>query len=711
MNKKLYKLMNWPLIEEITYSESDRPHEILGPHQVETNTLVQAYFPGAGRVSLIVPEFDYEEEMELADEDGFFAALVPNYGDFKYHFIVKDNLGNSKKVYDPYSFESLFTEKDIERFKKGIHYSLYNFLGAHTCTLNDIKGTSFAVWAPNAIRVSVVGDFNNWDGRVNQMRRLGDSGIFDIFIPGVEEGDSYKYEIKVKNLTTYLKTDPFAFATSKLPDTSSLVSHNEFNWTDEEWIKKRSETDYTQTPISVYELNLNTYFETDDNVPKLSDVSKKVISEIKNLGFTHVEILPLMECYDRDSLGYKTNSYYAPSSRFGSLDEVAAFIDDFHRAEIGVILDWAPHHFPTDEYGLADFDGTKLYENPDVNRRYHPDWGTLQYNYRSLQVSNFLITNALFWVERFHADGLRLDNLASMLYLDYGKENMAWTPNMYGGNEDLDAIEFVKHLNSIIHKRNPGILMIAEANTAFPRITESLDEYGLGFDFKWNDGCLDDYMSYIKLDPYFRAHNHDLLTLSMIYAYSERFILPLSHEEFPEGVKSFFYSLSGSKEEKLANVRLSLSYLFTHPGRKMVYMGSEHDYDNQIKESIKTLNNLYVNEPALSRLDEYSDGFEWINCMSSQNSCISFLRKTDRVEDTLLVVANFSGIEQKLQVGVPMKGTYKEIFTSEDAKYGGSKNGVRRTKSSIDGEWDGRPYSIKTEIPALSLTIYKYLGE
>ena len=703
MTNKLYKLMNWPRIEEIIYSESPRPGEVLGAHQVGTSTLIQAFFPKAKRVSLCVPSLDYDKNMELADEDDFYAALIPTYGKFDYYFLVKDVEGEATKVIDPYSFESIFEEKDLERFSKGIHYSAYRLLGAHSKEMKGIKGVSFAVWAPSAQRVSVVGDFNNWDGRIHQMNLVKDTGIFEIFIPGIKKGEKYKFEIKLRDGLTYLKGDPYAFSSELRPANASIVSDTDFTWHDSEWLKKRIKFKNSD-PISVYEVYLGAYPE-DLGYEGIAD---KIIEHVKETGYTHVEIMPVMEYTDDNCLGFDTACFYAPTSRYGSPEEFAKLIDKLHLAGIGVILDWTPSHFPKDLNGLCDFDGTKLYENPDPKRMSYNDIDALRFIYSRFEVSNYLIANGLFWIERYHADGLRIPSVSRMLYLDFGKIDGEWSPNMYGGNEDLDAIEFIKHFNSISHKRNPGIITIAEENSAYPKVTGELEDNGLGFDYKWNNGWANDYVNYIKFDPYFRAHHHNDLTFSMIYAYSDRFILPLSHDLVDRGQMSMFDKMPGDEFDKYANLRLSFAYMYAHPGRKHIYMGE----DENLYPLIKTLNELYLNEPALNVLDDYSDGFEWVNCISPEKCFVSFLRKGEDDKDLLLVVANFAGIDQKLKIGVPFLGTYKEIFNSDDVKFGGNKQSSnKRARKSSKGEWDGRQYFTKIDISKLSLIIFKYMGE
>ena len=513
MTNKLYKLMNWPQIEEITYSECDNPHKLLGPHKQGSKMLVQAYFPGAEKVTIhwkktgqVGEAFLTDVPMELADEEGYFAALV-NAGKMSpYEYVVeygktKEHAAYRKICGDAYRHVPQITKEDMDRFAAGIHYTIYEKLGAHPMELDGDEGTYFAVWAPNVMRVSVVGDFNEWDGRIHQMRRLGDSGIFELFIPGAEVGDCYKYELKIKGGLTYLKADPYGNAAQKRPETASVIADiRNYQWEDDEFLKRREKYQCGNAPVSVYEMYLGSFVTPGEGQDYVNyrEIAPKVIEYVKKMGYTHVELLPVMEHPLDASWGYQVIGYYAPTARYGTPEDFMFFVNALHKAGIGVILDWVPAHFPRDSYGLAAFDGTCLYEHQDPRQGCHPHWGTLIYNYGRPQVSNYLIANALFWVEKYHADGIRMDAVASMLYLDYGRQDGEWIPNMYGGNENLEAIELIKHLNSILKKRDPGVLSIAEESTAFPLITGSLEEGGLGFDLKWNMGFMNDYLDYIK---------------------------------------------------------------------------------------------------------------------------------------------------------------------------------------------------------------------
>lgn len=729
MTKKLYKMMNWPVIEEIIYSESQDPHATLGPHVQGNGTLIQAFFPGAQKVTLQLTKDMAEKEMELADDDGFFAVWLPVKNVGAYRYIVSYESGSVETMQDAYRHECLITAEDEEKFAMGVHYTVYEKLGAHPLNLDGEDGVYFAVWAPNALRVSTVGDFNHWDGRVHQMRKLP-SGIFEIFIPGVKAGDNYKYEIKLKTGLTYLKADPYGNAAQLRPETASVVADlRNFKWEDKEFIKKRKTFQKENAPISVYELYLGSFLapKDDEEYANYREIADKLIPYVMEMGYTHVELMPVMEHPLDASWGYQVIGYYAPTARYGTPEDFMYFVNELHKAGIGVILDWVPAHFPRDIYGLSSFDGTCLYENPDEQRRSHPHWGTLVFDYGRPEVSNYLIANALFWVEKFHADGIRMDAVASMLYLDYGRNPGEWTANIYGGNENLEAVELIKHLNSMMGKRNPGVLRIAEESTAWPMVTGSLEDGGLGFDLKWNMGWMNDYLDYIKCDPYFRSHHHSELTFSMIYAYSEKFMLVFSHDEAVHGKSSMLGKMPGEREQKFANLRLTYAYMFTHPGRKLLFMGQdigEFSEWNEMRQTewellkypdhkgmaalVKKLNELYTTKPALYEWDDKPEGFAWINSINSTENLLTFLRKTRKKESLLVVAANFSGVEKQVKIGVPYEGSYKEILNTDAEEFGGSGMINKRAKRAVKKEWDDRPYSVSITLAPLSVSILEF---
>ncbi len=738
MDKKLYDLMDWAGIEELVYSEAVNPHGILGPHVTEDGVLIQMMMPTAKEAAVVAGSKEYP--MELADEAGFFAALLPRKTIPEYTLKVTFDNDIIREFKDPYAFAPQISETDLKRFEAGIHYEIYDKLGAHPMTINGVAGVYFAVWAPCALRVSVVGDFNLWDGRRNQMRRLGDSGVFEIFMPELPEGSLYKYEVKCKNGDPILKADPYASYSELRPNTASVVwDTGKYQWKDQEWMKKRAAEDLKSKPMAVYEVHLGSWMRKEIALDEegreiigsefynYREIAVKLAEYVKEMGYTHVELMPVMEHPLDASWGYQVTSYYAPTSRYGTPDDFMYFMDYMHGQGIGVILDWVPAHFPRDSYGLAAFDGTCVYEHADPRQGAHPHWGTLIYNYGRPQVSNFLIANALFWAEKYHADGIRMDAVASMLYLDYGKNDGEWVANIYGGHENLEAVEFLKHLNSVFKGRTDGAILIAEESTAWPKITGDVKEDGLGFDYKWNMGWMNDFLNYMKCDPYFRKNNYGQLTFSMLYAYSENFVLVFSHDEVVHGKGSMLGKMPGETlEQKAANLRVAYGFYMGHPGKKLLFMGQDFAQLNEWNENVslewnlleypvhsqtqafmKALNVLYAKYPALSQLDYDPDGFEWINCSYNELSMAMFVRKTKKPEDTLLFVCNFDNMEhKKFRVGVPFAGKYKEVLNSDAAEYGGSGMVNARVKASKKMEWDEQENSIEIDIAPMSVSIF-----
>ena len=733
MTKKVYNLMDWAAIEAITYSEEDHPKTLLGPHEVGSQTLIQAFLPQAKSVSVRVGRSKTPVEMELADESGYYACLIKRRLPFTYTFICENEDGSTTEFADPYQFDDVITEKDILKFANGIHYRAYEILGAHVMEIDGIKGTHFAVWAPNAMRVSVVGDFNHWDGRLHQMEKVWDSGIFELFIPRVEDGAVYKYEIKTKNSTILFKADPYGFGSQLRPDNASVVRDlSVFEWNDDAWIAKREKTELENEPVAIYEVHLGSWKKPEDReFFNYREIAPELAKYVKKMGYTHIELMPVMEHPLDESWGYQVVGYYAPTSRYGTPEDFAWFMDYMHSQGIGVILDWVPAHFPRDAHGLSFFDGTHLYESADTRLSDHPDWGTLIFDYSRPEVRNYLIASALFWVSVYHADGIRMDAVASMLYLDYGKQGGEWVPNMYGGKENLDAVELLKHLNSVFAKNARGAVVIAEESTAWPQVTGSLSEGGLGFDYKWNMGWMNDFLGYMRNDPYFRTNHYNELCFPMIYAYSEKFILPFSHDEVVHGKGSLLSMMPGTNDEKFANLKAALGFLFTHPGKKLLFMGQdigEFDEWNEkrsvewnlleyadhkwVNDVCRDLISLYRSEPALYKLDHDYNGFEWINCISANENIVVYLRKTEKAEETLLVVVNFENIPRKnYKIGVPFAGKYKEIFNSDAEKYGGFDFRNTRTHVSEKDECDGRENSIKIKVPPLAISIFSCTPE
>ena len=732
MDKKLYELMNWPRIEALVYSEEDEPQEILGPHKVKGGTLIQAFLPTAVRMEVILKDTGKAVEMEKADDEGFFAALVPGRKIPSYHFRVTYDNDMVQELEDIYRFTpQVFTKADLEAFGKGIHYTIYEKMGAHPMTIDGVEGTYFAVWAPNAERVSVVGDFNMWDGRRNPMIQIREAGIHELFIPGLKAGACYKYEIKTKQGLPMLKADPYANATELRPNTASVITDlTGFAWTDEKWLEKRKATDYRKEPLLIYEVHLGSWRKPDPDAEEAREfytyreLAPMLASYVKEMGYTHVEIMPIMEHPLDESWGYQVTGYYAPTASYGTPEDFMYFMNYMHEQGIGVILDWVPAHFPKDAFGLAGFDGTCLYEHFDPRQGEHPHWGTLLYNYGRPEVKNFLIANALFWTEKYHADGIRMDAVASMLYLDYGKNEGEWLPNQYGGKENLESIEFLKHLNSIYKKRKDGALLIAEESTAWPKVTGALEHDGLGFDFKWNMGWMNDFLGYMHYDPVFRGYHHGELTFSFIYAWSENFILSLSHDEVVHGKSPMVGKMPGDRDSELNNLRAAYGFMAMHPGKKLLFMGQEFatfdewnekeslDWDllqyqdhSDMRGFVKALNSLIKAHPALYADDCRPEGFQWINNISANENMLVFLRKAEG--ETLLVVCNFSPlVYEKHKIGVPFEGKYKEIFNSDSEEFGGSDVRNKRVKTSKKSECDGFENSIEITVPPMGVAVF-----
>lgn len=731
MTTKLYKLMNWARIEGVVYAEEDHPHDILGAQTVNGGTLIQTFQPQAEKVYVRIKGHEKPILMEVADEEGFFAVLIKDKTKFEYTYqaVLKD--GTHKEVRELYNYAPVISEKDARKFNAGLHYEIYELLGAHPKEIEGVNGTSFAVWAPNAIRVSVVGDFNEWDGRVHQMRRIADTGIFEIFIPEVGEGDIYKYEIKIKGGLIILKADPYAFGAQLRPETASVVRDIEqYAWNDTQWMSHRGERQKYDAPLSVYEVHLGSFKKPEDEREfyNYREIAPMLAEYVADMGYTHVELMPVMEHPLDESWGYQVIGYYAPTSRYGTPEDFMYFMNYMHEQGIGVILDWVPAHFPRDTYGLSNFDGTCLYEHQDPRQGFHPQWGTLIYNYGRPEVRNYLIANALFWAKKYHADGIRMDAVASMLYLDYGRKDGEWIANIYGGNENLEAVELLKHLNSIFKKQNEDVLLIAEESTAWPMVTGALKDGSLGFDYKWNMGWMNDFLGYMKYDPYYRTHHYGELTFSMIYAYSERFVLTFSHDEVVHGKSSLIGKMPGEREQKFANLRAALAYMMLHPGKKLLFMGQDmaefdewnekrelewellqYDEHKSVQLLMKSLNEFYKSHPSLYQLDHKHEGFEWINNISANENIIVFLRKSYIEDETLLIVCNFGGNGQdNYKIGVPGPGKYKEILNTDAIVFGGSGIANPRLKQSKKDECDNREDSVRIKIAPLSVSVFQY---
>ncbi len=627
---------------------------------------------------------------------------------------------------------SLFTDHDIYLFKEGNHFRLYEKMGAHIIEHEGVKGVYFAVWAPNAEMVSVIGDFNSWDTLKNPLSpRRDKSGIWEGFIPGIDKGTIYKYHIRSKyNNYEVDKADPFAFYSEVPPGTASIVWDLQYKWNDEEWMRNRHKNNGLTTPISIYEVHPGSWRQKYDGKNRFltyREMAEELVSYVKEMGFTHVEFLPVMEHPFYGSWGYQITGYFAPTSRYGAPQDLMYLIDCLHQAGIGVILDWVPSHFPGDEHGLVYFDGTHLYSHADPRKGFHPHWHSYIFNYGRYEVRNFLISSALFWLDLYHADGLRVDAVASMLYLDYGRQEGEWIPNEYGGRENLEAISFLKRLNEMVYREYPDVQTIAEESTAWPMVTRPSYVGGLGFGMKWNMGWMHDTLDFFSKDPIYRKYHHGQLTFGIWYAFSENFLLPLSHDEVVHGKGSLIGKMPGDEWQRSANLRLLFGYMYGHPGKKLLFMGGEigqwkewnheeglewfcldYPFHRGIKDWVRDLNQLYRNEPALYELDFSSDGFEWVDFHDWQSSIISFIRKGKDKDKVVLVVCNFTPVPRhNYLVGVPEKGFWKELLNSDSHFYGGSGIGNNGGVFTTTIPWNGRPYSLSITLPPLAVLFFK----
>jgi 1,4-alpha-glucan branching enzyme len=729
-------------INSLLAGQNADPFGLLGPHQVASGWAIRFFLPWVAEASIVfknpaISPAKIADAVKLRPE-GVFEAVwpsnqptAPEPGSYKIQ--GRTHYGEAIEIFDPYAFPFSLTDFDLHLMNEGRHYDAYEKLGAHLRTIGGVAGTHFAVWAPAARRVSVVGDMNHWDGRVHPMRPRGSSGIWELFLPEIGEGAVYKYEIVGPNGNLLpLKADPYGFRGELRPNNGSVVGNLETHaWRDANWIAERAKKNWLESPISIYEVHLGSWRrvpEDRDRWLTYRELADQLIPYVKDLGYTHIELLPIMEHPFDGSWGYQTLGYFAATSRFGTPADFQEFVDRCHQAGIGVLLDWTPAHFPRDTHGLSQFDGTHLFEHADPRQGAHPDWGTLVYNYGRNEVRNYLISNALFWLDKYHIDGLRVDAVASMLYLDYSRKEGEWVPNRYGGRENLEAIDFFKRLNEVAHERFPGILTIAEESTAWPGVSRPTYLGGLGFSLKWNMGWMNDTLKYFSANPIYRKYEHNKITFSLIYAFSENFALPFSHDEVVHGKHSLLHKMPGDSWQQFANLRLLYAYHYAHPGKKLLFMGQEFaqrdewsearsldwhllqwDSHRGVQKLIKDLNQVMAAEPALHAVDFDWHGFEWIDCNDGDNSVLSFVRNGKTQDDLVIVVLNATPVVREgYMVGVPRAGFYKEILNTDAGHYGGGNLGNIGGQLAASTPYQGRPNSLCLTLPPLAALFLKW---
>lgn len=723
-------------LKGLVKGECHDPFVHLGAHPVVNDnghaTVIRGLLPGAGSVRVldIIPH--QEVLAKKIGKQGLFEALIPGRRYIRPYRLKVDFGGSAISLfYDCYAFLPVLTDDDLYLIGEGKHYNIYEKLGAHAMKHQGISGTLFAVWAPSALRVSVVGEFNQWNGLRHQMRSRGTSGVWELFLPHIGPGLLYKYEIRTSNGTILLKTDPFAFLHEERPRTASITHDlSGYSWNDDEWMKKRASRDALDQPMAIYEVHLGSWRRKEgEKKPWLSyrEAAKELICHVKEMEFNYIQFLPLAEHPFDASWGYQVTGYYAPTSRHGRPEDLMYLVDQCHAEGIGVILDWVPGHFPRDPHGLEYFDGTHLYEHADPRQGVHRDWDTLVFNYGRNEVRNFLTANALFWLDKYHFDGLRVDAVASMLYLDYSRQEGEWIPNEFGGRENLDGIEFLKEFNSKVYEIFPGVVTIAEESTAWPGVSRPVHLGGLGFMFKWNMGWMHDMLTFMSKDPVHRRYHMDYLTFALLYAFHENFILPLSHDEVVHGKASLLAKMPGDDWQKFANLRLLLGYMYGEPGKKLLFMGgefgqwSEWDHDRGLewnlleymphqglRQFVRDLNRTYLSEPALYERDFQPGGFEWIDFRDTDSMIVSFIRRGKYQAQTLVFVFNFTPVPRmNYRIGAPVAGFYRELLNSDAAIYGGSNMGLGGGIAAESIPWHGQLYSLNLRLPPLSMLILK----
>jgi len=703
------------------------PHTVLGHHEVNGKSLITAFRPDAQAMRVLIPDGKPVEMKKVADS-GMFRAVAKPSPDVPIPYQLQAEYADGTIITydDPYRFMPTLGELDLFLIGEGRHHDLWKRLGAHPTTHQGVPGTAFAVWAPNARAVRVVGSFNMWDGRVHPMRSIGSSGIWELFLPGVREGDLYKFEILTAAGHLVLKADPFAFAAEVQPGTASVVTESHFEWSDERWLARRDSQNPLNQPVSIYEMHLGSWKRKPEDGGRpltYQELAAELPGYVEDMGFSHVEFMPVAEHPYSGSWGYQVSGYYAPTSRFGSPDDFRALVNALHERGIGVILDWVPGHFPRDEWALARFDGTALYEHEDPRKGAHQDWGTLIFNYGRNEVRNFLLSNALYWLKEFHIDGIRVDGVASMLYLDYSREPGEWVPNEFGGRENLEAVSFLKELNELVYAEHPGVIMAAEESTAWPGVSRPTYTGGLGFGFKWNMGWMHDTLQYFSQDPIHRRYHHNDLTFSLLYAFTENFILPLSHDEVVHGKGSLLNKMPGDRWQKSANLRALLAWMWAHPGKQLLFQGSEiaqsdewsHDrsvdwhllqYPEHagMQKLVRELNRGYAGEPALWEKDFDPEGFQWIQGGDIDSNVAAFLRWSDDRSRVLACVANLSPIPREgYRVGLPRDGMWREVLNTDAELFGGSNTGNGGGVSATGEGWHWLPHSALVNLPPLGV--------
>jgi 1,4-alpha-glucan branching enzyme len=725
-------------LERVLRAEHWDPFQVLGPHPITLKgkpaTLVRAFLPDVVEASLL-PEGVGQTPMPMlrVHPDGLFEATVSgSSAPLRYRLRVRDHWGGVTDRHDPYAYPPLLSDFDLHLFAEGRLYRAYDTFGAHVRHVEGVAGVGFVVWAPNALRVSVVGDFNGWDGRRHPMRSRGSTGLWELFLPDLSEGVTYKYEIRPREQEApFLKADPYAFAAELRPKTASIVRDlSRYQWRDQAWMDARASADPLSAPLAIYEVHLGSWMRVPEEGGRwltYRELVAELIPYVKDLGYTHLELLPITEHPFDGSWGYQTTGFFAPTSRFGPPEEFMAFVDACHQAGLGVIVDWVPAHFPDDPHGLAWFDGTHLYDHQDPRLGFHPEWRSRIFNFGRVEVRNFLLNSALFWLDRYHIDGLRVDAVASLLYLDYARKPGEWIPNRFGGHENLEAIEFLKEFNVVVHREHPGVLTIAEESTAWPGVSRPTYTGGLGFSLKWNMGWMHDMLDYFELDPVHRKYHQGQITFGLLYAFTENFVLVLSHDEVVYGKKALLDKMPGDTWQRFANLRALFGYMYGHPGKKMHFMGGEfgqwwewnHDDSLQwhllqygphkgLQRFVRDLNRLYQAEPALHEVDFDWSGFQWIDFGDAEQSVIAFLRKAKDPSQIVVCVCNFTPVPRHgYRIGVPTAGPYRELLNSDSAVYGGSNLGNLGTVQSDPLSHHGLPYSLSLTLPPLGVLFLK----